>query len=50
MTDWVKYWTTNPKTVGETEYQKQVDNTINGEPYPDWQFQSTVTEICNIKS
>ncbi len=48
MTDWLKYWTTNPKTVGETEYQKQVDSTINGEPYPDWQFQLMVSEICNL--
>lgn len=46
MTDWAKYWANYPKKVGEDEYQKQVDNTINGEPYSEEEYQEMVSGIC----
>jgi len=45
--DWEKHWASYPKTVGTTEYQKQVQNTVNGQPMPDWQFQLVVSGICH---
>ena len=47
MTDWEKYWTRNPKLVGEKEYLNQAEHTVNGLPYSDCQFQPMVLEICN---
>jgi len=47
VADWEKYWTMNPKLVGEKEYLNQVEHTLNGLPYDDGQFQSMVLGICN---
>lgn len=46
MTNWEKYWATHPKTVGRTEYLKQVGRTVKGQPISDLQFQLIVSHIC----
>lgn len=46
MTDWENYWANYPKTVGEDEYQKQVNNTVKGEPYSQEDFNAMVLGLC----
>jgi cyclopropane fatty-acyl-phospholipid synthase-like methyltransferase len=46
--DWSDYWATYPKSVGRTDYLRQVQSTIRGEPISDRQFRLSVEEICNL--
>jgi cyclopropane fatty-acyl-phospholipid synthase-like methyltransferase len=46
MTNWIEHWTNYPKTVGNGEYQKQVQNTVNGEPYSLENYQEMLSGIC----
>lgn len=45
MTDWGKFWENYPKTVSDDEYQKQVYNTVKGEPCSQEAFQEIVSRI-----
>ncbi|MEO8166257.1 MAG: class I SAM-dependent methyltransferase [Betaproteobacteria bacterium] len=37
--NWKEYWTTQPRSVAETEFARQVGHTIGGRPYSDEQFE-----------
>lgn len=46
MRDWKKYWSSRPKNVDKTDYLKQVEKTVKGQPISDLQFQLIVSQIC----
>jgi SAM-dependent methyltransferase len=46
--DWERYWATQPKTVGETEFHLQVGNTICGRPYADAEFGPIASGLCDL--
>jgi 2-polyprenyl-3-methyl-5-hydroxy-6-metoxy-1,4-benzoquinol methylase len=47
MRDWKKYWSSRPKTVDKTDYLKQVEKTVKGQPISDLQLQIIGSQICN---
>ena len=46
--DWERYWATQPKTVGETEFHRQVGNTISGRTYADAEFGPIVSGLVGL--
>jgi SAM-dependent methyltransferase len=47
MTNWEAYWVRRPTSFGEGEYLKQVEMTLNGEPYSDAEFQRVTSRIAD---
>src|SRR5262249_17769885 len=45
MRDWQGYWNEAPKQYGETEFLKQVDKTVGGEPVSDAVVNDIVSSI-----
>ena len=42
----VLIWSSRPKTLDKTDYLKQVEKTVKGQPISDLQFQLIVSQIC----
>jgi len=45
MTNWEAYWTRRPGSVGEGEYLRQVEMTIDSKPYPEAELRRVKTRI-----
>jgi SAM-dependent methyltransferase len=43
--DWEKYWNQNPNKFGETEFLKQVDKTVSGQPISSVLFDAYISDI-----
>ena len=45
MRNWERFWESYPKTVDETDFLKQVEKTVGGQPISNQQFQLIVSDI-----
>lgn len=44
-TNWKKFWTEYPESLGEDEFLKQVGSTVGGKPYTEFQFRGMIESI-----